>query len=225
MPLKESVEQAFGQDAKKRILNFLLEKELAGCGDDTARWLRLFEKCERWRKKFLLWESSTYIDGIHGWNLSMDVCRLRLPEEAEDWTKYLYRMTLLVVVGGMDDSERDVLAECGQKYNNFSLGLWADDYYVVTGYADLTREQWLGEAAGLLEKSWENYQKFPGNNPRFQKDMELNYPKFRAALEYLEQNTENCGAARMNKPDGDETVWYFAKAQDSFYIMRISDAM
>ena len=52
--LKEYVEAAFGMDAEKRILRFLLEKELAGCGDDTLRWLKLFEQCEQWQKQLLL---------------------------------------------------------------------------------------------------------------------------------------------------------------------------
>lgn len=62
MLLKDSIEQAFGYDAEERIFHFLVKDELSDCGGDTARWLRLFEKCETWRKQFLLWENGTYIN-------------------------------------------------------------------------------------------------------------------------------------------------------------------
>ena len=42
----------------------------------------------------------------------MDIYQLRLPNE-EDWTAYLYRMTLLAVVSGMCASERTSLAKGG----------------------------------------------------------------------------------------------------------------
>ena len=74
MLLKDSIEQAFGYDAEERIFHFLVKDELSDCGGDTARWLRLFEKCETWRKQFLLWENGTYINGVHGWNLEINIC-------------------------------------------------------------------------------------------------------------------------------------------------------
>lgn len=225
MPFKEYIERAFGSDAEDRILHFLVEKELHNCGNHAERWLGLFGKCEHWRNEFLLWEENTFISGVSGWNLEMDVCKLCLPEEADDWTEYLYRMTLLAVVNQMEPGEKNSVVANGQKYNNFSSELWFPDYWVQSGFTDLTKEQWLKEVAGLLDQSWERYQKFPGNSARYQKDMELNYPKFGAALEYLAQNVGECEIVRMNQHGGDETVWYFVKAQDCFYLMYLSDSM
>lgn len=225
MSLREYIECAFGADAENRILSFLVEKELCNCDNDAERWLGLFGKCEHWRNEFLLWEESTYISGVSGWNLEMDVCKLCLPEESDDWTEYLYRMTLLVVVNKMEPGEKNSVVANGQKYNNFSSELWFPDYWVESGFIDLTKEQWLKEVTDLLDKSWELYQKFPGNSTSYQKDMELNYPKFDAALEYLTQNVGDCEIVRMNQHGGDETVWYFAKARDCFYLMYLSDSM
>lgn len=39
MTLIEQVEQAFGPPEEDRVLNFMVDQELADCGDDTARWL------------------------------------------------------------------------------------------------------------------------------------------------------------------------------------------
>lgn len=222
MNLKDLVVTAFGTDAEKRILCFLLERELVECGDDTLRWLSLFELCEQWGKDFLLWEDHTYVDGIHGWNLSMRVYKLCLPK-GEDWTTYLYRMTLLAVIRGMSIGERTSLAEGGRRYNNFSAV--AGDYYTNGDYAGLTREQWLEELAGLLECSWKKYQKFPGRNPAYHREMEENYPKFCSILEHLAQDTKACEVVRMNQYGGDDTVWYFVRAQDFFYLMMLDDSM
>ena len=224
MTLKERVEQAFGPDAEERVLRFLREKELAGCGDDTQRWLALFEAYEQWRNQFLLWEDRTYVDGITGWNLCMDVCKLRLPEGGrEDWTAYLYRMTLLVVINGMGAGERTSLAAAGKEYHNLSAVV--SDYYVNADYVRLTQEQWLGEISELLERSWKKYQQFPGSSPAYHREMEKNYPKFSSILERLAQNTKCCEVVRMNQYGGDDTVWYFGRAQDDFCIMRVSDSM
>ena len=223
--MKKRVEDAFGLDADERILRFLREKELAGFSDDTQRWLGLFEACEQWRKQFLLWEGHTYIDGIHGWNVIMHAYKLRLPE-ADDWTTYLYRMTLLAIVGGMRIGERTSLAKAGREYHNF----WAvaNDYYVNGDYVSLTREQWLEELAGLLKQSWENYQVYqrsPRANPAYLREMEKNYPKFNTILEYLERDTKDCEVVRMNQYGGDETVWYFVEAPNCFYLMSLKDSM
>ena len=222
MSLKEYVQASFGADAEERVLRFLLEEELAGCGDDALRWLRLFELCGQWRKQFLLWEEDTFIDGINGWNLCMGAYQLHLPD-GDDWTAYLYRMTQLAVVSGMSAGERGGMVEGGRRYHNFSAA--ADDFYVNGGYADLTREQWLGELAGLLEHSWKRYQRFPGDNPAYHRAMEENYPKFRSVLERLEQDTEICEVVRMNRHGGGETVWYFARTPESFYLMTLKDSM
>ena len=61
MTLIKQVEQAFGPPEEERVLDFMVNQELAGCGDDTARWLSLFEKCGLWREKYLLWEDGLYI--------------------------------------------------------------------------------------------------------------------------------------------------------------------
>ncbi|MDE7243981.1 MAG: hypothetical protein K2O18_08400 [Oscillospiraceae bacterium] len=220
--MKDRVEDAFGMDAEERILRFLLEKELADSSDDTLRWLGLFEKCEQWRKQFLLWEDSTYINGINGWNLSIGVYKLHLPE-SDDWTIYLYHMTLLAVVSGMRIGERTSLAEAGRKYHNFSAV--AGDYYVNSGYVSLTREQWLEELTGLLKQSWENYQKFPGTSPVYHREMKENYPKFNSILEHLAQDIKNCEAVRMNQYGGDETIWYFVKTSNCFYLISMNDSM
>ena len=222
MTLKKRVEDAFGLDAEERILRFLREKELAGSSDDTLRWLALFEACEQWRKQFLLWEDRTYINGIHGWNLIMGTYKLHLPER-DDWTIYLYRMTLLVVVSGMSIGERTSLAEAGRKHRNFSAV--ATDYYVNGDYVSLTREQWLKELSGLLEQSWEKYQKFPGTSPAYHREMEENYPKFNSILDYLAQDIKACEVVRMNQYGGDDTVWYFVKTSDCFYLMSLNDSM
>lgn len=141
MSLREYIEHAFGADAENRILSFLVEKELRNCDNDVDRWLSLFEKCKHWRNDFLLWEENTYISGVSGWNLEMDVCKLCLPEESDDWTEYLYRMTLLVVVNRMGTSEKNSVVAYGQKYNNFSSELWFSDYRVESGFINLTKEQ------------------------------------------------------------------------------------
>jgi len=226
LALKELIERAFGTDAENRILHFLMEKELPDCSNDAARWLCLFEKCDHWKKEFLLWEESAFVSGVHGWNLEIDVCGLRLPKElTDDWTEYLYRMTLLVVVNRMEPHEKNSVAANGQKYNNFSSELWFSDYCVESGFMDLTREQWLKEVTDLLNRSRERYQKFPGNSPGYQRAMELNYPKFEAALGTLARNVGDCEIVRMNQHGGDETVWYFAKARDCFYLMYLRDSM
>ena len=228
MTLKAKIKRAFGygDNPQKKIMDFLLKKELAGCKDDSTRWFRLFEKCEYWRKKYLLWEERTYIDGISGWNLSIAAYRLRLPEKrCKDWTKYLYHMTLLAVISWKDTESRTRAVECGNEYNSFSIGLWAHDYFEESGYASLTREQWLEEITGFLKKSCTRYQGYHGNSPEYIETMKVNYPKYKAVLEYLEQNTPNREVVRMNKHGGDETVWYFMKAKDCFYIVSISYAM
>lgn len=224
MLLKDSIEQAFGYDAEERIFHFLVKDELSDCGGDTARWLLLFEKCETWRKQFLLWENGTYINGVHGWNLEINICSFRPPMgELENRTKYFYCMTLLMVVNRMGIGERSTLAEFGDKNNNFSAVI--SDYYGNEGYLELTPEQWLEEIAYLLKQSWEGYQKFSGKNPAYHREMEINYPKFQDILDYLSRQSISGNVVRMNRHGGDDTVWYFAEASDCFYIMQLSDSM
>ena len=219
MTFKECVEEAFGMDAEKRILRFLQEEELAGLEYDSARGRYLLERCTQWRRQFLLWEDNTYIDGIHGWNLNMSVYKLRLPE-MNDWPIYLYRMTLLAVVSGMSVGERNCLAV---GWRNFSTV--ADDYYVNGDYVSLTREQWLKELNSLVEHSWEKYQRFPGTSSAYHREMEKNYPKFNSILDDLAQNIKACEVVRMNQFGGDDTIWYFVKTSDCFYLLSLSDSM
>lgn len=51
-----------------------------------------------------------------------------------------------------------------------------------------------------------------------------NYPKFRAVLEYLEQNAGEREIVRMNRHGGEETVWYFVLAAEEFHLVNVSAA-
>lgn len=227
MTLEEQAARAFGTPEEERVLDFLVEQELSGCCDDTARWLSLFEKCASWREKYLLWEESTYIYGISGWNLDLNVCSVRLPAmEHEDWITYLYHITLVVVVGNMSVGERTSLADAGRECNNFPCGDWPTVVEHPEGsYAALTPEHWLRELTGFLNTSWEKYQKFSKNAPDYQRIMERNYPKFDDILERLAQDSGVCEVARMNRHGGDESTWYFARSENCFYVVRITDSM
>lgn len=222
--LKECIEKAFEVDGENRVLRFLLEKELHSCENDADRWVDLFGKCEYWRDKYLIWEENTSIIGVYGWYLNMDVCRLKLPEEDKDWIEYLYRMTLLPIVNQMETDEKNAVVAKGED-NNFSSGEWLADYHIDSGFAELTREQWLEEITDILNKSWEVYQKHQRSNSVYQRVMESNFPKCKKAFEYLVQNIGECEVVRMNQHCLDETVWYFAKAQGCFYLMYLSDNM
>ena len=93
---------------------------------------------------------------------------------------------------------------------------------------ELTRTEWIEELNGFWTTSWEKWQTYwddPTNNPEYVEVMKTNYPKFKALLERLEREVGDCQVARMNRHGGDETVWYFVKAQDSFYVIYVSDAM
>lgn len=224
MRLKDCVECAFGHDGENRILQFLRGQELAECDNDAARWILLLKKCESWRKEFLLWEKRTYINGVHGWHLNLAICKLRLPEKkSENWTEYLYRMTLLLVVSGMDEDERSSIAKAGTLVDN--LDILCSDYFINSDCSILTREQWLEEMKRLRRESWDQYRKSPGNNPAYHKAMEKNYPEFDAVLECLGQEIKACEAVKMNDYGGDESVWYFVKTEECFYILCVSDAM
>ena len=226
MTLIKQVEQAFGPPEEERVLDFMVNQELAGCGDDTARWLSLFEKCVGWRETYFLWEESTYIDGISGWNLQLDVCKVRLPENGEDWIVYLCHMALMLVVSNMSIGERTSLAEAGREIENFPCGDWPTVVEYPDGsYAELTPEQWMEELTGFLNTSWEGYRKFSRNAPAYQREMEQNYPKFDAILGRLTQETGDCEVVRMNRHGGDESTWYFARAENHFYVVRVTDSM
>lgn len=212
MELKEIVERAFRQDGEKRILYFLREQELVECSGDSARWKSLFDKCEGWRNKFLLWERKTYIFGVDGWYLYINICKMRLPDqEPEDWTDYLYRMTLLVVISDLEDTQRDILMKKGDEHNN--LDMLKSDFYVDSGYTALTQEQLLSELIQRRQKSWKRYQGFTGNsNPEFHKTMEMNYSHYDEILDFIRKHVKACQVVRMNEYGGDESVWYFVKA-------------
>ncbi|MDE6579216.1 MAG: hypothetical protein K2K41_01615, partial [Ruminiclostridium sp.] len=102
------------------------------------------------------------------------------------------------------------------------------EYYLESGYAELTRTDLIEELNGFWTTSWEKWRKHCDdrtNNPKYVEAMKVNYPKFKAILERLEHEVGDCQAARMNRHGGDETVWYFVKDQDSFFVIYVSDAM
>lgn len=219
------INQAFGRYAEARIVHFLKEKELSECHGDTARWESLFKKCDIWKKEFLLWKSDSYINGIHGWNLSISAGRFRLPkQEPVNWVEYLYYISLILIIEDIDLEHRNILKEYGDKYNNFETYL-RGDLYIESGCTPLTPKQWIEEITSCRKESWEQYRLYPGNNPDYQKDMEENYPKYDDILHYLENNTKSCSVIRINDYGGDDSIWYFAKDNDSFYLVWISDAM
>ncbi len=224
MIFQKCIENAFGTDAEKRVPAYIQEKELSDCVDDMQRWTVLFDKCERLRQEFLLWEDGTFVGGVNGWNAFIRVCRLHLPKEPTDWAAYLYRMTTMVIISDMDDKERKSLVEDGKDSQNFLFRL-SQEYYVESGYETLTREQWLNEIDELLKMSKKKYLAFPGNNLEYHKAMEANYPKFECILNYLNQNVEDCEVVRMNKLGEDVTVWYFVKSLYCVYLMYLSDCM
>lgn len=234
MLLKKYVEQAFGADGHSLLMQFLLDQELADCRDDGERWRRLFEKCDRWEKESLLWSEDTYIDGINGWHLDIRACRCRLPAEPADWSAYLYRMSLLLILRyeyyETAEGRRKVIEHASnstQWKDDYSCG-FDIEYFLESGYAELTRAEWLEELNGFWRTSWEAWRKDwdkRTNNPEYVAAMEVNYPKFKAVLERLEHEAGDCQVARMNRHGGDETVWYFAQARDGFFVIALSDAM
>ena len=80
MTWSELVERAFRENAEEQITAFLLREGPAVCGNDAARWRSLFTTCEGWRDAFQLWGEHAFVSGVHGWNLYMNVWRLRPPE-------------------------------------------------------------------------------------------------------------------------------------------------
>ncbi len=232
MILMDEVKRAFGEDGRGAVMRFLIDRELAGCGDDGERWSVLFEKCDGWVRDYLLWEDDTYIRGIEGWNFFIRVCCCRLPEEPADWTAYIYRMSLLTILRYdyyADEEGRNRVIE-----NARNSSRWKDeyscgfdvDYILESGYAELTREEWLEEINGFRRASWDKWhgkENEQTNNPKYIEEMEINYPKFAAITERLERETGDCQVARMNRQGGDETVWYFIKDQNSFYVLNIFD--
>lgn len=234
MILKKCVEQAFGEDGHSRIMHFLLDQELADCQDDGERWRKLFEKCDCWEKEFLLWSEDTYIDGINGWHLSIRAGRCLLPSEPVDWQAYIYHMSLLLILrydyyATAEGRKKriDHWANSSQWKDTYSCG-FDIEYFLESGYAELTRTEWIEELNGFWTTSWEKWQTYwddPTNNPEYVEVMKTNYPKFKTLLERLEREVGDCQVARMNRHGGDETVWYFVKAQDSFYVIYVSDAM
>lgn len=234
MRLKECVEQAFGEDGHSRVMQFLLDRELADCQDDGERWRSLFEKSDRWKRSFFLWSEDTYIDGITGWHLDICVGRFRLPPEPADWLAYLYRMSLLLILRddhyATAEGRRRVIehaSHSSQWKDDYSCG-FDIEYFLESGYAELTRTEWLEELNGFWRTSWERWQKDGDqrtNNPEYAAAMKVNYPQFKTILERLEREAGACQVVRMNRHGGDETVWYFAKAEDSFFVIALSDAM
>lgn len=72
MSIKEIAEQAFGKNDEECVARFLRKKELDGWNSDIAQYKILQEKYKQWKKEFLLWDSTTFIDGINGWDFDID---------------------------------------------------------------------------------------------------------------------------------------------------------
>ncbi|MDE5667810.1 MAG: hypothetical protein K2I29_06170 [Clostridia bacterium] len=201
MTFKEYVEDAFGLDADERVPTYI--KEQFDGIDEKQLFTVLYEKCANLKKEFLLYEDDTFIGGVYGWNLYINIYQLLLPEEPADWTAYLYNMTVMAVISGLSDNERKALTE----YPNNILFRLSQEYYVESGYESLTQKQWLDELAELLEKSKKRYIANPGNSSQYHRAMEENYPKFERILNFLTQDVGECEVVRMNKPNDDVTVW------------------
>ncbi|MBD5081347.1 MAG: hypothetical protein HDT44_06230 [Ruminococcaceae bacterium] len=234
MTLKESVERAFGEDGHSLIIQFLLDEELADCTDDGERWRTLFEKCDRFEKGHLLWSEETYIDGINGWHLSIRAGRFVPPGHTDDIRAYLYYTSLLMLLRydyyDTPDSRQEVIdrhTNSTQWKDSYSCG-FDIEFYLESGYWELTRSELLEELGGFWRTSWGKWQKYQDdrtNNPEYVKAMKVNYPKFKKILDRLDNEIGGCQAARMNRHGGDETVWYFVKTEDGFFVIYISDAM
>lgn len=221
MLLKEIVMQAFGENDEECVARFLREK-LNDCNSDTTQQKLLQEKYKQWKKQFLLWDSTTFINGINGWNFDITVCRMNLPKQKLNWIEYLYYMTLLTLVNNWDINDWNILIEHGD--DNFDIFQWDFD---IDSYVELEQEKWLEELKNYREQSWEKYKKhktFHKEHIPYDESMKENYPHYDAILEYLMQNTKQCDVVRMNS-DEDNVIWYFAKDIDSFYVTYISDCM
>lgn len=220
----QHIEQAFGTAGDERILTFLREQELADCIGDTARWASLFAKNDVWRREYLVWETETSIHGVDGWYLSLSAAQLRLPDgENIDWTTYLYRMTLLLVLSGMDEAERASLLQKGDRYGN--LEVIASDFYTSGGCTVLTIKECLDKLHALRQASWQRYQPSEGHTPDYAREMVKNYGQFDEALAYLSQQPQISEVVRLNDFGGDDSVWYFAFAPSYLYLLCLSDAL
>lgn len=215
MTFKEIVEQAFGKNGDTLVLNFLREQELCDCDDDSACWKNLLEKCQSWRKEFLLWENATFVYGVHGWDLEIHIAKVCLPKKVNHWTEYLYHMALLV--------EYNVWLDNTQQIVTFDSA--TEDFYLESDYTVLSQEQWLDELENLYHKSLERYERDHKIGAEYKKRMEQNYPEFYSIKEYLKQNMKECEVVRMNNPNQDELIWYFGKDLDCLYVAHIADFM
>lgn len=215
MSFKEIVEQAFGKNGDTLVLNFLREQELCDCDSDSACWKSLLEKCQSWRQEFLLWENATFIYGVHGWDLEINIAKVCLPKEVIDWTEYLYHMALLVEYNVWLDNTQQIVA----------FDSATEDFYLESDYTALSQEQWLDELENLYHKSLERYKLDHKIGSEYKKRMERNYPEFYSIKEYLKQNMKDCEVVRMNNPNQDELIWYFGKDLDCLYVAHIADFM
>lgn len=216
MTFKECVEDAFGADADERVSVYA--KQYFNVLDDIYPYPALCEECEKLSKEFLLYKDGTWVGGAYGWNLDLKIYQLLLPEEPADWKAYLYRMSIMAIVIDLGKERESLMKSSDNEFFRLS-----QEYYVESGYESLTKAQMIDELSVLLDKSKKRYASNPGNNPRYHKSMEENYPKFERILNFLTQNIEECEVVRMNKPGDNVTVWYFVKAWDCFYIIYLSD--
>ena len=120
--------------------------------------------------------------------------RFCLPSEPADWSVYLYRMTLLLILRcnyyATAESRRKVIehaSNSSQWKDDYSCG-FAIKYFLESGYADLIWAEWLEEFNGFWRTSWETLQKYWDkltNNPEYVAEIKVNYPKFKSILERL----------------------------------------
>lgn len=244
MTLKDRAAQAFGSDGHSLIMRWLADIVLADCHDGSSRWHRLFDQSDRWDRELLLWRSEQVsIYGVNGWYMYLCASRFRLPEASEDWTAYLYRTSLLMLLGyddfATEDGRQKIIAEAApaEPVAEFGLEYYLESdssgCYTTSGYTAMTREEWLEELRSSCQasrKKWESWLSWEsrGSDALYAdliQEMEAAYPAFQAVLERLEREAGSCEVVRMNRQGGDVTVWYFVETQDSFFIVWLSDCM
>lgn len=221
MLFKEIVEQAFGKDGDKQVLEFLIEKELSQYKEKKSRWKNFVEKCEAWKKDFLLWEDETYVDGLKGYNLNIHIIKVRLPQKNVSWTEYLYHMALLAYY--RMETASTITSSAVLANTPYDLFITAMHLKLLSSYAALSQEQLFNELENLYQNSWHTYQSEKELPLEYREEMEKNYPKFCAMLEYLKQNIEACEAVRMNDLIQNDIVWYFVKDTYAFYMLLLSE--
>lgn len=218
MTFKEYVEDTFGADADERVPAYV--REYFYGFNETRPYHSLFKECEKLKKEFLLHKDGAWVCGAYGWNLFINAYQFIFPDGEIDWKAYIFCMSVMTVVIDLDDEERGSLI----KHADSELYRLSQEYYVESGYESISKAQLLEELSKLLDKSKESYySRIQGNNPEYDKAMHENYPKFERILNFLTCDIEECEIVRMNKPKDNVPVWYFVKAWNCFYIIRLSD--